>query len=104
MHLHIGPDAQRDLGDEAGAGHDVEVGVHAPGFQGDGAHCRRVGDDDGQDTGRVDAQMLKDDRLGGVPVRDGLLVLVAAHGLGVHLQDGVGDAGFLGHLGLRVCR
>ncbi len=32
-------------------------------------------------------------------MRDGLLVLVAAHGLGVHLQDGVGDAGFLGHLG-----
>ena len=32
-------------------------------------------------------------------MRYGLLVLVAAHGLGVHLQDDVGDAGLLGHLG-----
>ena len=62
---HIGSQAAQrgDLGDEPGAGHDIEVGVHAPGFQGDGAHARRVGNEDGQDPGRIDSQMLKDDGL-----------------------------------------
>ena len=99
-HLVRAKRAQRcHLAHKAGARNDVQVGVEAAGFNNNGAHRRRVGNDDGEHTRPGDAQMLQHNGLRGVAVRNGFLVPIAGNGFRIHFEDGVTYAGFSGHMG-----
>ncbi|KAF5034337.1 hypothetical protein DSECCO2_597250 [anaerobic digester metagenome] len=86
-----------DLGHEAGAHDNVQGRVVGPGRGHDAADGRRVRDDHGQDARLGHVDVFEHRRLGRVAVEDGLaLGPLPAHGVGVHFQDDVADAGRLG--------
>ncbi len=85
-----------DLGHEARAGDDDDLGVGLAGLGHDGPDGRQIRDDDGYHPGLGDAEGVEYGGLAGVAVGDGLALAVAGDGFGVHLEYGVGQAALLG--------
>ena len=86
--------------DVTGADEDIDPGVQSSGKLRDSARCGRIVDHDDQGPGPADARVQQNGRLGGVAEGDGLsLGPFVSDRRGVHLDDGVGDAGSSGRPG-----
>ena len=81
-----------DIAEVARAYDDVKRRVHGSGVGDDAPAACRIGDEQGEGSRRGYAEVLEDQREGGVAVAYGFAVAVAGHGVGVHFGDDIGDA------------